>query len=146
MKKTMLAIFVACSVSLYAQETMNGLGDQLDQIKAQVPNASVIGIVFNPQDTDISGQKVSIKTLALPATSAPMLVKNMRLIIKKVDAIYLLKGKNVTSQRLASFVLKNASKRDVKVFTNDPALAQLPGMGFVQVDDDGSYAVQYAVK
>ena len=144
MKKAIVLIFITCSI-LYGQGRVNSLDSQLKQIQSQT-NAETIGIVFNPAQVDLRGEKVTVKTVALPATNGPALIQNLRAIMNKVDAIYLLKGQNVTTKKLAKYVVKSASKKNVKVFTNDPKLSGIAGLGLVQVAGDGSVAVQYAAE
>ncbi|MDJ0836371.1 MAG: hypothetical protein QNK37_07610 [Acidobacteriota bacterium] len=144
MKKAILLIFITCTIA-YGQERLTGLDNQLKQIKSQ-SNAETIGIVFNPAQVDLRGEKVTVKTVALPATNGPALIQNLRAIMNKVDAIYLVKGQNVTTKKLAKYVVKSAEKKKVKVYTNDPELSEIPGLGLIQVAGDGSVAVQYSAE
>ena len=142
MKKARLIVFIVCFATAigYASSPAT-LNAELLEIKAKT-SAETIGLVFNPEASDLEGAKVSVKTLALPATNGPTLIQNLRTIVTKVDAIYLIEGRNVTSPKLAKFVVKNAQRHDVKVFSNDPALADIPGIHIIRVSEDGSIQVQ----
>jgi len=139
MKKTLLLLMlctgwaVAGDIATFDRELMS--------IKTKT-SAETIGVVFNPSEADLEGIEVSVKTLALPATNGPVLIKNLRHIMSRVEAVYLVEGAGVTTPKLAKFVVKNASRHGVAVFTNDHDLSGIEGVTLVRVGEDGTVSVQ----
>ena len=118
---------------LIAQERLDDLGQHLDAIKADADvEVRTIGLIFNPEDVDIEGAKVGVKTLAVPATNGPQLITHARNIIGRVEAVYLIKGKSVTTPKFAKFVAKLAGRKGVGVYTNDPDLEGLEGIQLIR--------------
>ena len=125
---------------LLAQERLDDLGEQLDAIKTKTGNVETIGLIFNPEDVAIEGARVNVKTIAIPATSGTVLIKNARSMVGRVEAIYLIKGRSVTTPKFAAFVVKLASKKNVMVYSNDSSLAGVEGVNLI-AERDGRFVV-----
>jgi len=125
---------------LLAQERLENLGAQLDAIKEKTGNVETIGLIFNPEDVAIEGARVSVKTIAVPATSGTVLIRNARSMIGRVEAIYLIKGRTVTTPKFASFVVKLASRKGVVVYSNDISLSEVEGVNLI-AEQEGRYVI-----
>lgn len=140
MKKTLLLLISIFALTASAGDATT-FNAELLTIKSQT-SAETIGVVFNPSDANLEGVQVSVKTLALPATNGPFLIKNLRTIMNKIQAIYLVEGNGVTTPKLARFVVKNAQRYGVTVYTNDAELEGIEGVNLVRVDADGAIVVE----
>lgn len=146
MKKTiLLTVFALFAATVTAADQLEGLNTQLLKIKAET-SAETIGIVFNPATVNLTNRNVSVKTLALPATNGPVLIQNLKTIIKKVDALYLIKGDKVTAEKLAKYIVKNAAKYNVRVYSNDEKLAGVAGLTLIRKNADGAFTFESAAK
>ncbi len=126
---------------LSAQVPLPDLDKQLDVIRDNTQGLETVGIIYNPEEVAIDGARVRVKTIAVPATNGPLLIKNARSIVGRVEAIYLLEGRSVTTPKFASFVVKLASKKGVRVFTNDPKLMDLEGIQVLSSSTSGAYVI-----
>jgi len=126
------------SMTAYAQQQLVELGEQIDAIAGDSAEpVNTIGLFFNPDEVDIQGARVGIKTIAVPASSGPLLIKNARGVIGRVEAVYLIKGRSVTTPKFASFILKLAARKGVGVYTNDLDLRNIAGIRLVEKNGSG---------
>ena len=125
-----------------AQERLEALPDHLDLIKTNTEGLKTVGLIYNPKNTSVEGMKVSVSTLALPATSGPALIQNARTVLGRVEAVYLIKGDLVTKDKFATFIAKQAAKKGVAVFTNDPGLDGIKGIRLIEPGSAGSFVVK----
>ena len=134
-----LYLLLLIGLPLTAQESLPTLDAELHAITDKVAGVETIGLIFNPKDVALEGTPVTLKTLAVPATNGAVLIKNARAIMGRVQVVYLLKGKIVTTPKFAGFIVKLAKKKGIKVFTNDPGLKDVAGVSLVAVNSAGAF-------
>ena len=130
MKKIMILAAIAFFSNAYAANTVI-INNDLLEIKAYMPGAEKVGVIFNPESVSLTGGAASVKAVALPVSNGPALVKQSRVMLRNVDAIYLMQGRFVTAEKLAKMLVKNAKKSGVRIFTNDPALGHIEGISLI---------------
>ncbi|MDJ0841164.1 MAG: hypothetical protein QNK37_31925 [Acidobacteriota bacterium] len=138
--KYLSLLFILC-LPLGAQDRLPTLDAQLRAITTTAADVDTVGLIFNPKDVALEGTQVTVKTLAVPATNGPVLIKNARAIMGRVQAVYLVKGKIVTTPKFASFIVKLAQKKGIGVYTNDPDLKDVDGVNLVAANSAGNFRV-----
>lgn len=137
----LLATIFLASLSTFGQDMTNYI--QLQLVKDMVPNSAKFGFIYNGSPTDfeeelaIATNRMGIVAVKAPISSIRDIAKAIRFLIAKhkVDFIWMQEDSAVTSKSSIKFVVKQAVKEGVPVFTTAEeafdagALGRLEGSG-----------------
>lgn len=140
-QRILLAILFLASVGSFAQDMTQYIRLQL--VKDMLPNSAKFGFIYNGTPTDFEAElAIATNRMGIVAVKAPIgsirdVAQALRFLIAKhkVDFIWLEEDSAVTSKSSMKFVVKQAVKEGVPVFTTAAdafeagALGRLEGSG-----------------